>query len=220
MSSLKKITTLFILLLTLTGSYVPAYAHGNHNHDHHHHHEKLPHQEGIFEDSEVSDRTLNDYSGDWQSVYPYMEAGELDMVMRYKANNGDKSFEEYKKYYLTGYQTDVQRIIIDGETGDITFYQGDKMYTATYHYDGYKILTYPSGKKGVRYCFSTDQTIDGAPKYIQFSDHEIAPTITEHFHIFMGNESHDALYEELENWPTYYPNDLDVYEIIDEMIAH
>ncbi|WP_291427619.1 ZinT/AdcA family metal-binding protein [Abiotrophia sp.] len=26
--------------------------------------------------------------------------------------------------------------------------------------------------------------------------------------------------EEMENWPTYYPSDLDVYEIIDEMIAH
>ncbi|MBF0936408.1 ZinT/AdcA family metal-binding protein [Abiotrophia defectiva] len=24
----------------------------------------------------------------------------------------------------------------------------------------------------------------------------------------------------MENWPTYYPSDLDVYEIIDEMIAH
>ncbi|WP_298078105.1 ZinT/AdcA family metal-binding protein [uncultured Abiotrophia sp.] len=26
--------------------------------------------------------------------------------------------------------------------------------------------------------------------------------------------------EEMENWPTYYPSNLDVYEIINEMIAH
>ncbi|WP_303766081.1 ZinT/AdcA family metal-binding protein [Abiotrophia defectiva] len=26
--------------------------------------------------------------------------------------------------------------------------------------------------------------------------------------------------EEMENWPTYYPSNLDVYEIIDEMIAY
>lgn len=217
MSHFKKITILSILFAIVTATST-IYAHGNHHH--HHHHEKLPHQEGIFEDSEVFDRTLHDYAGDWQSVYPYMENGELDMVMRYKASNGDKSFDEYKAYYLTGYKTTIQRIVIDDETGNITFYQGENMNKATYHYDGYKILTYPSGKKGVRYCFSTDQQVAGAPQYIQFSDHEISPTITEHFHIFMGNESHEALYEELDNWPTYYPSDLDVYEIIDEMIAH
>ena len=51
-----------------------------------------------FEDSQVSDRTLSDYSGDWQSVYPYMESGELDMVMRYKskAEGATKTFEDIR----------------------------------------------------------------------------------------------------------------------------
>ena len=85
--------TLFLLLslIALAVSPVSAFAHGNHSH-----HEVKPHQKGVFEDSQVSDRTLSDYSGDWQSVYPYMESGELDMVMRYKskAEGATKTFEE------------------------------------------------------------------------------------------------------------------------------
>ena len=194
-----------------------SYAHGNHKHE-----EVKPHQQGVFEDSEVKDRTLEDWSGDWQSVYPYMEKGELDMVMRFKANSegAKKTFDEYKEYYLKGYKTDISRIEIDGASGKASFYQGDKAQTATYKYEGYKILTYQSGKKGVRYLFTKESGDEGAPKYFQFSDHEIAPTKAEHFHIFMGNDSHDKLLEEMENWPTYYPSNLDVYEIIDEMIGH
>ena len=97
---------------------------------------------------------------------------------------------------------------------------GDQASTATYRYDGYKILTYKSGKKGVRYLFTAEGDSQGAPKHIQFSDHEIGPTKAEHFHIFAGDQDHEKLLEEMENWPTYYPSDLDVYEIIDEMIAH
>lgn len=45
----------------------------SHNHSHSHSHEKLPHQQGIFEDSAVKDRDISDYSGEWQSVYPMMK---------------------------------------------------------------------------------------------------------------------------------------------------
>lgn len=188
----------------------------------HHHHEKLPHQEGIFEDEQVEDRTLSDWTGDWQSVYPYMISGDLDMVMRYKSNQEDatKTFEEYKTYYLKGYETDVDRIIIDGESGEIIFYRGDKSVSATYQYEGYKILTYASGKKGVRYLFTSSNPESDAPQFIQFSDHEIAPTQSHHFHLFFSDEPHEVLLEEMENWPTYYPSELDRYEIVDEMIAH
>ena len=36
------------------------------------------------------------------------------------------------------------------------------------------------------------------PKFIQFSDHNIAPKKAEHFHIFMGNDN-DALLKEMDN---------------------
>ena len=82
---MKKLLKICVALSLITGfgviNTVTVDAHGSHSH------EKLPHQEGIFEDSEVKDRALTDWSGDWQSVYPYLKAGELDMVMRYKAKS-------------------------------------------------------------------------------------------------------------------------------------
>ena len=38
----------------------------------------------------------------------------------------------------------------------------------------------------------------GEFKYVQFSDHQIAPNKAAHFHIFFGGESQEALYKELE----------------------
>lgn len=68
-----------------------------------------------FADSDVQDRSLTDWSGEWQSVYPYLESGELDTVMERKAENGGKTAQEYKEYYETGYKTEVEKIVIDGE---------------------------------------------------------------------------------------------------------
>ncbi len=47
----------------------------------------------------------------------------------------------------------------------------------------------------------------------QFSDHNISPVKTSHFHIFHGGESQEKVLSELENWPTYYPKMLTGFEI-------
>ena len=64
------------------------------------------------------------------------------------------------------------------------------------------ILTYTSGRKGVRYLFECQEANSDAPKYVQFSDHTIAPRKSAHFHIFMGNRSQQDLLAEMDNWPT------------------
>ena len=46
-----------------------------------------------FADSDVQDRSLSDWDGDWQSVYPYLQDGVLDEVMERKAETGDKTAE-------------------------------------------------------------------------------------------------------------------------------
>ena len=74
-----------------------------------------------FADSDVQDRTLSDWSGSWQSVYPYLKNGTLDKVMERKAESGDKTAEEYHTYYETGYKSDVEKIKIDGKKGTIEF---------------------------------------------------------------------------------------------------
>ncbi len=96
---------------------------------------------GYFEDSAVKDRTLSDYAGEWQSVYPYLLDGTLDQVWDYKAKiKGGMTAEEYKAYYDTGYKTDVDQINITDNT--MEFVVGDKKEKFTYKYVGYKILTY------------------------------------------------------------------------------
>ena len=40
------------------------------------------------------------------------------------------------------------------------------------------------------------------------------------FHIFFGGDSQESLFNEMGNWPTYYPSDLSKQEIAQEMIAH
>jgi zinc transport system substrate-binding protein len=196
----------------------------DHGHDHEHAHSHSSEKEkeiysGIFEDDEVEDRPLSDWEGDWQSVYPYLLDGTLDEVFQHKAETKqDKTFEEYKAYYKTGYETDVERIVINGD--EITFYQNGEGKTGKYQYHGYEILTYESGNRGVRYLFDRVGEAEGVPAHIQFSDHSIYPTQAEHYHLYFGDEAHDELLQELDHWPTYYFSDLSGEEIAHEMIAH
>ncbi len=174
---------------------------------------------GYFEDSAVKDRTLSDYAGEWQSVYPYLLDGTLDQIWDYKAKlKGGMTAEEYKAYYDTGYKTEVDHINITDDS--MEFVVGDKSYKYTYKYVGYEILTYKKGNRGVRFLFEATDANAGDYKYVQFSDHNIAPVKTGHFHIFFGGESQEKLLEEMENWPTYYPDHLSGLEIGQEMLAH
>ncbi|EHZ91216.1 yodA lipocalin-like domain protein [Streptococcus pneumoniae EU-NP05] len=163
-------------------------------------------QNGYFEDAAVKDRTLSDYAGNWQSVYPFLEDGTFDQVFDYKA------------YYTKGYQTDVTKINITDNT--MEFVQGGQSKKYTYKYVGKKILTYKKGNRGVRFLFEATDADAGQFKYVQFSDHNIAPVKAEHFHIFFGGTSQEALFEEMDNWPTYYPDNLSGQEIAQEMLAH
>ncbi|PLS31666.1 ABC transporter substrate-binding protein [Bifidobacterium margollesii] len=174
---------------------------------------------GYFLTQDVKDRTLADYEGEWQSVYPYLKDGTLDSVMEAKAKKGDMTAEEYKEYYDTGYKTDVEKIIIKGN--EMSFTRGGKTTTATYKYDGFRILDYAKGNRGVRYLFTaTGDVPDGAPKVVQFSDHGIKPGKSAHFHIFMGDGSQEETLKEMDNWPTYYPASLSAKEVATEMLAH
>ena len=173
-----------------------------------------------FEDSDVQDRTLSDWDGDWQSVYPYLQDGVLDEVMEKKAESGEKTAEEYKEYYENGYKTDVSQITIDAENNTMCFVKNGVASKATYEYKGYQIYDYESGSRGVRYFFEATSGDADAPKYVQFSDHGIAPGKAEHFHIYAGNDGFDALSEEMENWPTYYPADMSGKAIAEDMLEH
>ncbi|MDO5642225.1 MAG: metal-binding protein ZinT [Paracoccus sp. (in: a-proteobacteria)] len=208
----------------------PALAHGSHSHDDKHE-DSQPETEtetgagtprggvaqGYFEDSQIAARALTDWEGDWQSVYPYLLDGALDVVMAHKAEHGDKTAQEYRAYYETGYATDVDRIVIKDDF--VTFFQDGQPVTGRYTDDGYEVLTYAQGNRGVRFVFRKTEGQPEAPDYIQFSDHIIAPEKSHHFHLYRGDDR-AALLEEVTNWPTYYPAALRAGEIAHEMIAH
>ncbi|MHA7777343.1 zinc metallochaperone AztD [Roseibium sp. M-1] len=187
------------------------------NEKHAHSHADDQVYKGYFEDDQIQARTLSDWEGDWQSVYPYLRDGSLDKVMTHKAEHGDKTAEEYKAYYDTGYRTDVERITIDGET--VTFFSEGVPLKASYVSDGREILTYKKGNRGVRFIFKKVEGDAAAPQFIQFSDHRIAPDKADHYHLYWGDDR-AALLEELTNWPTYYPSSLNAEEIVAEMLAH
>ncbi|MGO4315204.1 metal-binding protein ZinT [Agrobacterium sp. MCAB5] len=191
----------------------------SHSHDHSHGQTEAEKQiyKGYFEDAQVKPRMLSDWEGDWQSVYPYLLNGSLDGIMAEKAAHGDKTAAEYRAYYEIGYKTDVNRITIKGD--NVAFYKEGKPTQGTYVSDGQEILTYKKGNRGVRYMFKKTGGDADAPQFIQFSDHTIAPKKAGHYHLYWGNDR-KALLDEVTNWPTYYPFQMDGPEIVEEMAAH
>lgn len=177
---------------------------------------------GYFEDSAITDRSLTDWSGEWQSVYPFLVDGTMDQVWDYKAkkSQGKTSKEAYKEEYTAGYKTDVEKINIDGDNNTMEFIQNGKSHKFTYKYVGYEVLTYKKGNRGVRFLFETEDANAGDFKYVQFSDHNISTTDSGHFHLYWRGTSQEDLLTELTNWPTYYPADLTGQEIAQEIVAH
>lgn len=188
-----------------------------HSHLHDHSHGSKDVYNGYFEDSAVKPRALSDWEGEWQSVYPYLLDGTLDPVMEHKAEGGGKSAKEFRDYYDIGYKTEVNRISIGAE--DVTFYRNDTSTKAKYTSDGFEILTYEKGNRGVRYIFRKTTGDEAAPQYIQFSDHTIAPEKAGHYHLYWGDDR-NAVLKELTNWPTYYPSSLSGKQIVHEMLEH
>ncbi len=157
-------------------------------HDHHHgkplSEVERKASEGIFDNKEVKDRALSDWDGIWQSLEPYLLNGDLDPVLEKKSKAGRQNRGRVPGLLQKGYATNVEMIGIEDNV--MEFHTGNTVNRCRYDYAGYKILTYTSGKKGVRYLFECTDSRSKAPKYVQFSDHIIAPRQSQHFHIFMG----------------------------------
>ncbi len=197
-------------------------SHQSEEHVHNHHHSQDEDAKdidaGYFDDEQVKDRDLSDWAGDWQSVYPYLQDGTLDEVFEHKAEQDEtQTAEDFKAYYEVGYKTTTDRIVIEGNY--VTFYENGHAHKGEYAYDGYEILTYEKGNRGVRYIFKNIGNEEGVPAYIQFSDHIISPEKSGHFHLYWGDDR-TALLEEVLNWPTYYPSSMDGHTIAHEMLAH
>lgn len=163
-----------------------SHDHGHsHDHDHGHDHDHASTEsssDGYFQDEQVQPRPLSDWTGEWRSVYPYLLDGTLDPVLAHKAQKGDKTVAEYQAYYEAGYRTETNRIVIDGDR--VAFIVGEESVAGEYASDGFEILTYEKGNRGVRYVFKKVGGDKTAPGFIQFSDHLIAPEKSGHYHLY------------------------------------
>ena len=188
-----------------------------HEHDHEHSHGK---EVSTFEDSEVKDRGLSDWKGEWQSAYPLAKSGALDEAFKEKAEKtGKMTAEEYKAYYLKGYETDIAKINIDGDTISFTDESGKEVKSA-YKYLGTYIQNWSTGTKAAMYRFEAEDKNSGAPIYVEINDHMIEPAEPEHFHIRFSNESFDAIKDPESYWPTFYPAAMTAEEVNDELAGH
>ena len=180
-------------------------------HDHEHEHDDIS-------EENITDRSLAEFNGEWQSIYPLLLDGTLDKFLEQQAAedvNGNADKETMREKYRAIWACDVSGLKIAGNSISFIYADGTTT-TAEYTYAGYSIEYADDGCiSGVRYQFETAS--EDAPKYIQLDDHNHESSETEHFHIYFGNESFDKLLHS-ETTPYFIKADLTDEEIIECLI--
>ena len=177
--------------------------------EHSHSHEK----------KEVSeDRTLSDYEGEWQSLYPFMDEKFKKETVSYMAEaEGFDDEKEAWDFFYKGNETDIRYVNIKGSKIEFVKEDGTKE-TGTYAYDGFYSDCW--GETSIRYQFKNTDKNSNAPAYVQFDDHLNYPSKAEHFHLYCGDDA-KAMLDIKYNWPTYYPADIQSEDdMIHEFLKH
>ncbi len=177
--------------------------------EHSHSHEK----------KEVSeDRTLSDYEGEWQSLYPFMDEKFKNETVSYMAEaEGFDDEDEAWDFFYKGNETDIRYVNIKGNSIEFVKEDGTKE-TGTYEYDGFYSDCW--GETSIRYQFKNTDTSSNAPAYVQFDDHLNYSSKAEHFHLYCGDDA-KAMLDIKYNWPTYYPADIQSEDdMIHEFLKH
>ncbi len=180
-----------------------------HNHEH-------GHEEIELED--IQPRGLSDFAGEWKSLHPMLMAGELDAFLEHKAEDDENATKEtlFEKY-AANWTCEAVSVKIEGNTIAFTGADGNTV-SADYAYAGFTpILAEDGDITGVRYQYETDSA--DAPKYVQFNDHGHEPAAAEHFHMYFGSESFEALMKSETN--SYFaPAGLSSADIIAMLTGH
>ncbi len=181
-----------------------------HDHDHHHEHEEI-------EEDDVKDRSLSEFSGEWKSLLPMLEAGELDPYVEHHAEEHGEPQSEVHEELAEKWACDAEKVGIDGDIVTFTYANGDTV-SAKYAYAGRALIKADDGDiTGVRYQFETDSA--NAPKYLQLNDHGHEPAEeVEHFHIYFGSDGFDALLS-ADADPFFVPSTLDAEGVLEELMG-
>ncbi len=181
-----------------------------HEHDHEHEHAEI-------EEEDIQDRSLEEFAGEWKSLQPLLESGALDEYVEHHAEEHGEPQDEVKEELAAKWACSAQNITVEGNVISFTDAEGNTV-SAEYAYAGFTpVLAEDGDITGVRYQFETDS--DQAPKYVQFNDHGYAPAEeVEHFHIYFGDESFEALSESETN-PFFVQAALSDEEVLEELMG-
>ena len=179
------------------------------DHDHDHGHEET-------EEADIKDRSLAEFNGEWKSILPFLNSGELDEYVEHEAEEDGEPVDEIKAELAGKWACKATKVSVDGSSISFTFEDGS-VETAQYTYAGYSTKTDEDGDiTSVRYQFETSS--ETAPKYVQFNDHAHEPSDEiEHFHIYFGSESFDALNNSESN-PFFVSETSAAQDVLDELM--
>lgn len=183
-----------------------------HNHEHEHAHEE-------FTEADIKDRSLDEFEGEWKSLYPLLANGELDAYCEHKAKEDEDettTAETYLEKYTNAWNCGVTNINVEADEIAFVFDNG-KSVSGQYTYAGYEVKKTESGSLNVRYQFELKE--GDAPKYVQFNDHGYEPGEVAHFHIYFGDESFEAL-AEVETNPYFVKAELTNEEVLEGLMGH
>ncbi|MBQ9622276.1 MAG: ZinT/AdcA family metal-binding protein, partial [Treponema sp.] len=167
--------------------------HDEHDHDHdeheHEHHDSHAHSHASeIHADDIKDRSLSEFNGEWQSLYPILVSGKLEEYVEHQAEEKGKSEKEMQKEIEAKWNCGAKLVKIDGNKITLTYDNG-KSVSGTYKYAGYAVKKNDEGKiTNVRYKFETKDK--NAPKYVMFNDHGFEPAKeVAHFHFYFGDNN-------------------------------
>lgn len=183
-----------------------------HDHDHEHEHTEI-------KEEDIKDRELTDFAGNWQSLYPLLESGELEEYVEHHAEENGEPIEEVREELSEKWGCDVTEVGIDGNMISFKYSDGIQK-SGEYEYAGYSpVLAEDGDIHAVLYKY---ESVSGdSPKYVMFNDHGCEPAKAEHFHIIYGDDTDfDTTLKNFTYNPFFIPVGLNGEEAVEMLEGH
>ena len=181
-------------------------------HEHEHEHAEI-------NEADIKDRELTDFAGSWQSLYPFLESGDLDEYVKSHAEENDEPEDEVREELSGKWNCDATEINVDENKISFTYKDGSKK-SGEYKYAGYSPILADDGDiHAVMYQF---EAVSGdSPKYVMFNDHGYEPANAEHFHIYYGDDvDFKTTKEKFAYNPFFIPAGLNGEEALEVLEGH
>ena len=178
------------------------------------------HHDADFTLEDIQNRTLEDFAGEWVSLWPRLEAGQLDAFLHCKAEASDDpafTVDAAREKYTAVWACDAVAVTVQGDTISFDYGDGKPPRVSEYTCAGYSAKVKDDGGITVRYQF---EAVSGdGPHDVQLNDHGHEPGPAEHFHLYFGDDGFDAL-EDSSTHPFFVPASLTTEEVLESLMEH